>query len=76
MILIDISVIPIYTNIEETDTHSQRGCKEVREEVRRFFSRLVEVLEDAPYRHPYFPLGLSIAALLLSIALLITRIMQ
>lgn len=39
----------------------------------RWFS---DAWKEAPYRHPYLPLGISIAALTISLAKCFIRIMQ
>ena len=44
--------------------------------MKKLINKILEEIEDAPYKHPFFPLGLSIVALLLSSVSLITRIMQ
>ena len=41
--------------------------------MRKLISKLAEIIEDAPYDHPYFPLVLSIIALIASIAMPLLR---
>lgn len=41
--------------------------------MKKFISKILEEIDDAPYKHPYFPLAISIIALITSIAMPLLR---
>lgn len=42
--------------------------------MKKFISKILKEIDDAPYKHPYFPLAISIIALIASIAMPLLRI--
>lgn len=43
------------------------------ERVRKFLEKIRTEIEDAPYKHPYFPLVIAIIALVVSIVMPLLR---
>lgn len=44
--------------------------------MKKLLNRISDAWKEAPYRHPYLPLGISIVALAISLAKCFIRIMQ
>ena len=41
--------------------------------MKKFICKILEEIEDAPYKHPYFPLVIAIIALVVSIVMPLLR---